>query len=29
MSEEHQGNCRKVTVAAVGMVEKKLLYDLD
>jgi hypothetical protein len=28
MSEEHQANCRKITVAAAGMVEK-LLYDLE
>lgn len=28
MSEEHQRNCRKLTVATAGMVEK-LLYDLE
>jgi C_GCAxxG_C_C family probable redox protein len=28
MSEEHQRNCRKITVAAAGMVEK-LLYGLE
>jgi C_GCAxxG_C_C family probable redox protein len=28
MSEEHQGNCRKITVTTAGMVEK-LLYDLE
>jgi len=28
MSEEHQINCRKITVTAAGMVEK-LLYDLE
>ena len=28
MSEKHQGNCRKITVTAAGMVEK-LLYDLE
>lgn len=28
MSEAHQRNCRNITVAAAGMVEK-LLYDLE